>query len=190
MQHTSCLVHEDGLRLCQLCCRLTIFVVYNAYPERSKTETREKRLTCISWMFGCYKTMIQQVEGRQVSCSHHIPYHTMRKQLPRTRAYCPATECCMNAMPTMGGCSAFYSSQPQKAVNSTVSDSAPGFQDAADVCTYVPTGWSLECAPTEGQVLRLSKLNSASPGASQVCALDQRGTMDVRPIWARRPHAI
>ena len=49
---------------CCLCCRLTIFLVYNAYPERSKTETWEKRLTCISWMFGCYKTMIQQVEGR------------------------------------------------------------------------------------------------------------------------------
>ena len=47
-----------------MCCRLTIFLVYNAYPERSKTETWEKRLTCISWMFGCYKTMIQQVEGQ------------------------------------------------------------------------------------------------------------------------------
>ena len=46
-------------------CRLTIFVVYNAYPARTKTETWEKRLSCISWVFGCYKTMMQQVNGRQ-----------------------------------------------------------------------------------------------------------------------------
>lgn len=72
MQNTPDLCTRNGLRLCQLCCRLTIFVVYNAYPERSKTETWEKRLTCISWTFGCYKTMIQQVEGRQACCSSNM----------------------------------------------------------------------------------------------------------------------
>ena len=58
--------------------------MYNAYHARSKTETWEKRLTCISWMFGCYKTMMQQVDGRQTptlmligSTAHHVGIPTM-----------------------------------------------------------------------------------------------------------------
>ena len=54
-------------------CRLTIFLVYNAYHARSKTETWEKRLSCISWVFGCYKTMMQQVDGRQASSAPPQP---------------------------------------------------------------------------------------------------------------------
>ena len=42
-------------------------MVYNAYTARTKTETWEKRLSCISWTFGCYKTMMQRVDGRQES---------------------------------------------------------------------------------------------------------------------------
>lgn len=44
--------------------RLTVYVVYNAYPARAKVHTWEKRVVCISWVFGCYKTMMQQVDGR------------------------------------------------------------------------------------------------------------------------------
>ena len=171
-----------------MCCRLTIFLVYNAYPERSKTETWEKRLTCISWMFGCYKTMIQQVEGRQACCSHHILRHTVHKQMLQTKAYCPAVISFDQAMHTMEARSAIYSSQPQKLLVSLVPQ-----------LTYRGCSWHLHsCAqwlkslvrPAEGQVLLLRRLYLVFYGAFQVSALDQCGAVDVRPVWARRPHAF
>lgn len=42
--------------------------MYNAYPARGKEETWEKRVVCISWLMGCYKTMMQQANGR---CAQH-----------------------------------------------------------------------------------------------------------------------
>ena len=120
------LENKDDLMLCQLCCRLTIFLVYNAYPERSKTETWEKRLTCISWMFGCYKTMIQQVEGRQACCSHFIPHHIVHKQVPQTRAYCSAINISSQGYVYHEQCSASHSLQPQQPGDSTVSSAASG----------------------------------------------------------------
>ncbi len=41
-----------------------MFIVYNAYPVKAKQKTWEKRVVCVSWLFGCYKTMKQQVDGR------------------------------------------------------------------------------------------------------------------------------
>ncbi|BDA43045.1 probable Sn1-specific diacylglycerol lipase alpha [Coccomyxa sp. Obi] len=43
---------------------LAVFIVYNAYPVKAKEKTWEKRVVCVSWLFGCYKTMRQQVDGR------------------------------------------------------------------------------------------------------------------------------
>ena len=50
------------MRVCR--CRVTIFIVYNAYPAKGKQKTWEKRVVCISWVMGCYKTMKQNVDGR------------------------------------------------------------------------------------------------------------------------------
>jgi hypothetical protein len=41
-----------------------VFIVYNAYPARGKQRTWEKRVVCISWIFGCYKNIVQQADGR------------------------------------------------------------------------------------------------------------------------------
>ena len=120
-------MRRTAAELCCVCCRLTIFLVYNAYPERSKTETWEKRLTCISWMFGCYKTMIQQVEGRQACCSYPTSSHTVHKQMPQTRADYRQLTAPVKAMPTITQQSAPHSSQPQKPIVSTVTNAASGF---------------------------------------------------------------
>lgn len=45
-------------------CRLTILIVYNAYTSRGKVKTWERRMLCISWCMGCYKTMMQRVDGK------------------------------------------------------------------------------------------------------------------------------
>ena len=45
-------------------CRVTVFIVYNAYPAKGKQKTWEKRVVCISWVMGCYKTMKQKTDGR------------------------------------------------------------------------------------------------------------------------------
>lgn len=45
---------------------LTAFVVFNAYPSRGQPNTWEKRVVCISWLFGCYKSVVRNVEGRYV----------------------------------------------------------------------------------------------------------------------------
>jgi len=40
------------------------FIVYNAYPNRAEANTWEKRVKCVSWLFGCYKSVVRQVEGQ------------------------------------------------------------------------------------------------------------------------------
>ncbi|KAK9821582.1 hypothetical protein WJX81_008445 [Elliptochloris bilobata] len=40
------------------------FIVYNAYPNRGESNTWEQRVKCVSYLFGCYKSVVRQVEGR------------------------------------------------------------------------------------------------------------------------------
>ena len=64
-------------------CRLTILIVYNAYTARGKVQTWERRMVCISWVMGCYKTMMQRVDGK---CAPALFTSRMRMRLPSSGA--------------------------------------------------------------------------------------------------------
>ena len=73
-----------------------------------------------------------------MSCSHHILRHTVHKQMPETRADCPALISFSQGYANYGGLLCCSSSQPQKLLVSLV---LPHFSEpAADIRTHVLTG--------------------------------------------------